>query len=617
MKYETYIHPNTLNPPLFLHRPEEATRRRVSSREKVEQNTNNTMRKIVYLILFLLFIQFDSFAESTDISLLKRNWLTSVNDPFHITKIDSTAAPHSILLETLLDKKGVGFYSMLFPANDTLSQVEIKINYKTKNCSELYLRLINVGEGENVNSIDTLQLPLNEEWTTVHQMVEMKGALFLGISLEAKGNQQDNGQIWIDDLDLFVEGRNILEQEHEIGVSLTQADIIPLDDEKLVDFPLWNKRILAIGESVHGTETMSNLGIDLIKGRVTNNNSKLILMEIPLEYSLYINRYIDGDQSFKLDSISSYFENIFLPQSFISLFEWIREYNLNTQEKVYFLGFDQNSNQLTSKLDLFDFFYTLNDNAKNEDVRKLCELLLESKSSLHEVISFFDANQGFEDVLNKNEVDLIRYCLTMINDKRSTYYNYINRDSIMFKNTEFLMSKLLNENETVTLFCHLGHADYQGSSDRVVFKEIFSFGSYMRSKYGEAYSCVGLVAESGDFLTSNSNFNFKIAQLILSPAGSLEDLINKQNVERCYLSMEKFTSSDVLQSRNIGSSQRKEEFYFCIPKVRMDGVIFMSKVSAIQKDKDTLEKNLNVHVMTMQSYIRALEKTRPNYKYNK
>lgn len=540
------------------------------------------MRNIRNILLLLFIIHFNSFAQNADKGILKYNWVMDPNNSYNQSKGITTTTPYSMFLETLRDEKGIILYSTPLQTNNNPSKVNVRISYKSNNCSELYLKLINIGEGEKTNSIDTLHLPLNNDWRNLQQTIEVKGALTMAISIEAKGLPNENGQVWIDKMDMLVDGQNAVEYEPEVKVSITKDDIIPLRDENLADFPLRDKRILAIGESIHGSETLNSLAIDIIKDRIINNNSKLVLMEIPLEYSFYINRYIDGDESFKLDSISYYFENSLFSNSLVSLIDWMKKYNSNTPEKVHFIGINHNFFMAQSRSNLFDFFYPLYQATNNEKIKELCMLLLDDKDSFDDVIAFYEANDGFKDVLNKDESELMHYLFTLINQKEGPSHSFVNRDITMFKNTEFVMEKLLKEKETVTLYCHLGHLNYRTPLQGMIDMDYFSLGKYMKDKYKDDYSCVGLLAETGSYLSISRSY-FKIAELRPSPTNSLEYLINNLNMDKCYLSMEKLANSDMIKTRHIGSNQLQEEFFFMVPKARMDGVIFTKQSSAIQK----------------------------------
>lgn len=370
------------------------------------------MKSFFTLLLFSLFLtQCHSNAKQPNNSILDYNWIKSKNHSFFKSKIDSTTAPHSIFLETARENKGVlGFSVPLFQNRNSRTEVSIKINYKIENGSELLLKLITIGDCEKVKSIDTLYLSLNEEWTTANLSVDLMKAAFLNLSIEVKGNTENNAKLWINDLGVFRNGKNIGVPEAAgkgFKTSLRKKDITFFDNKIRNNLPFMDREILAIGETIHGTETMNDMGIKIIKDRITYNNCKLALLEIPFENSFYINRYICGDPNFKIDSISNYFDRSLFSNSFLSLIEWIKKHNSLSEEKVYFWGIDVNHIQLQSKLELFNFFYTLNETARDEELNKVCELLVSTSPSLDEVISIFDANKGFKSILTEDESKLM------------------------------------------------------------------------------------------------------------------------------------------------------------------------------------------------------------------
>ncbi|MDD2283959.1 MAG: erythromycin esterase family protein [Paludibacter sp.] len=578
-----------------------------------------TFFKLLLFFLLLIQIQCYPFAEQVSGELLNFNWIMSRNDFYYNSKIDSTTTPYSILLETARDKKGV--LSLTTPIDqkgNTQSEISIKINYKTQDCSELYLKLIGIGECEKIISIDTLGLSLNEEWTSVEQSVHLKETLFLKLSIEASGDKLHNAKIWVNTLDILIDGKGISKlktTKNGIDVSLKKEVITSYSDKELNNLPFSDKKILAIGESIHGTETFNDIAIEIIKYRIIHQNCKFVLMEIPLEFSFYINRYINGDSNFKLNNISDYFDRSLYSDSFLSLIEWMKEYNLHSEKKVFFWGIDINSIQLQSKLELFNFFYTINVTKNNQELKRLCKLLVTTKPSLEEVIDIFETNEGFRNVLTRDETKLIRNCLVLLNHKSDTYANFLNRDKTMYENTEFIINNLLGRDETVTMFCHFGHAAYQGLIERIDDKEWSTLGYYLKNKYNHDYTCIALLTEEGSFLSSTSNSLLKVEHLQSSPQGSLEYLMNMLNANISFLSTEKMNCVDIFKTRYIGNRDVEDQFSFMIPKARMDGVLFIKQVYPIKKKDNILKSDLNINVTIMNSYKEALEKISNNQSY--
>lgn len=138
--------------------------------------------------------------------------------------------------------------------------------------------------------------------------------------------------------------------------------------------------------------------------------------------------------------------------------------------------------------------------------------------------------------------------------------------------------------------------------------ENWNLGHYMKNEYKDDYSNIALVTRMGNFLANNGYSKIKEEKLQISPFNSLEYLMNRQGIDLCYLSMKKFTYSDVISIRFIGNRNRHQPFISIIPKSRMDGVIFIKKSSAIHKSDEILNKSFDVNILTMDAFMRASEK---------
>lgn len=158
----------------------------------------------------------------------------------------------------------------------------------------------------------------------------------------------------------------------------------------------------------------------------------------------------------------------------------------------------------------------------------------------------------------------------------------------------FIIDHFLNTNETVTLFGHLGHLNYKGN--RVELMDYFSLGYYLKSRYAKNYSCIGLITNRGTAMLPVSATNGGVTKLEQAPQGSLEFQVNKLKMDSVYLSMSKFTCSDVFLLRELGSgfSQNKKiipnQFQYMIPKSRMEGVIFTKESVNFMKGKEFSKK---------------------------
>ncbi len=585
------------------------------------------MKGIARIIIVLLLSYAQVFADSanTGKSVFELyGWLMSPNNLYYHLGVDSTIVTCPLFLEPNPELRGqIGFTIPFSHANEVKSRIEVKVRYKSENCPMLYLRLAAIGDCEEIVATDTLFLSLSKEWTTSSQLMNIGNGKLLSLSVEAIGNTRDkittsfertrirfenNAKIWIDELEIFINGKKMTEYRtnNSLMTSLNKEDFISLNNENRYHLPFLNKKILAIGETVHGTSTMNNVAIEIIKERIKNRNCKFVLLEIPLEFSFYINRYVFGDQRFTLDSISTYFDHLLFSKEFISFIHWLKEYNLSLKEKVTFVGIDADYTDLLAQINLFNFFYTINLGINDKELNKICISLLSQNKELpyKTSLAIFDNNQGFNAILSEKESKLIRSCLTR---KDQISLSYFQRDSIMYEHTKFVVTNLLKDDETITVFCHFGHTNYLCERE-MINSEDWNLGHYMKNEYKDNYSNIALVTEMGNFLTNSGYSKKKEEKMQISSSNSLEYLIHRQDIDLCYLSMDKFTYSDVMSIRFIGNRNRYHPFIYIIPKSRMDGVIFIKKSSAIQKRNEILNKSFDVNNMTMDAFMRASEK---------
>ena len=575
--------------------------------------------KLPLLLLFFVLFLFkcDLKADPGHKSPLEYRWVNHPLDFYLNVTVDSTTTPHSLLFETMYEKKGIASFLLpIYQLEKNSLTFEIKIRYKTENCENLFLAITSVGDCENINSIDTIQLNATQDWKECTRILKTKKAYFLNISVGAVGYGQRKGKIWISDLEVLGDGKAIgdnPQQEYKKeDIHLKATDLIHWNNKEYDNLPFLNKKILGLGETTHGTETMNDIGIEISKERILKHQCRFILLEIPLEFSLYINRYVQNDKNFKFEYISERFEPYLFSDSILSFIRWIKEYNSAHNQKISILGFDLNTTPLLSRADLFNFFYNLKSGGHVEEIDTICESLLDSKTSFEKIISKFDKSIRLADCLDKGELKLIHRCLEITGRSSSSYFRFVERDRYMNDIVTFIIDHFLNTNETVTLFGHLGHLNYKGN--RVELMDYFSLGYYLKSRYVNNYSCIGLITNRGTAMLPVSATNGGVTKLEQASQGSLEFQVNKLKMDSGYLSMSKFTCSDVFLLRELGSgfSQNKKiipnQFQYMIPKSRMEGVIFTKESVNFMKGKEFFKKNMNVEVVTMRFYIKALEK---------
>lgn len=206
------------------------------------------------------------------------DWVANTNFSWQ-SKIDSAISSYPLLLHPSYEAKGsVGFTVPVFYRMDKKrAGVEVRIKYKTENCNDLCLKLSGIGECGEVISADTFRLSAAEAWTVARRSVDMASPLLLGVALEARGEKPGKySKIWIDSLDILIDGKYAVELpslNNGTAASVRESDVMPANGGDLKSLPFSGKRILAIGESVHGTGTMNDMGVEIIKNRMNTENA--------------------------------------------------------------------------------------------------------------------------------------------------------------------------------------------------------------------------------------------------------------------------------------------------------------------------------------------------------
>ncbi len=577
-------------------------------------NTSSfSMKTKMYLLtlwFILFFLQCNLKAAPGQTDFLTYDW---VNHPVYFylnTTVDTISAKRTLRLETLLDKKGI--ISTLIPTyqtNKTSSILSVRLKYKTKSTKNLFIVITSIGECENTNSADTIQLPTTEDWEESTHMIKIKETPLLNLSIEAIGLKKNGACIWISDFEILIDGNEIIppSESKKGSILLTKEDIMHWNKENYPALPFWKHRILGIGETVHGTKTMDDIAVAILKERILKHECKIILFELPLEFSFYINRYVKNDANFNFESISSYFDGSLYADTFLSFIRWVKEYNLTCDEEVSIWGFDINYVQLKSRVDLFNFFYTLNKNRSIEGFDNICKLLLDTKISFEKIISSLSQNNNLATVLNDDEFKLILHYLKITQQNSSSYYRFINRDNMMNEVTTFIIDNFLKKNKTLTLYGHFGHLNYINGDGPIVMN-YYSLGHNMKNKYKNDYSCVALVTNQGSAMLMKSYTEVGISKLSSAPQGSLEYQLNQFKEDSIYLSMSGLGCSDMLKIRLIGNKELTEQFRYIVPKARMDGVLFIRESQSISKRNAGQNKKNNLNYIIMNSYQEALEK---------
>lgn len=327
------------------------------------------------------------------------------------------------------------------------------------------------------------------------------------------------GTAWFDDFKVTIDGKDIqtLEETPKIylkdfntntfnaaldqsstPIDLTTKDALTASLDGLIA-SLGDKRIVAIGESTHGTSEFYQLREIITKRLIEEKGFNLVVLESPYDDIEFLNK---GLSERSIDSImKKHLFSIYQTQEMKSFLLWYKENRLDYDIK--FKGND----------DSFWVFYALlTDNIGLVNDKKLSQLLATLKSNiakgakakgkkeLKTNVAIYDNIVSIEKQLESTENLTDRLKEILFNGK-STLINYVNlrdkkpiqsRDEIMAKRISYLAK---DQNSKIIVWAHNAHI----SKEVIVDNEIGIMGRDLKQEFGDDYHSIGLATLEGSY----------------------------------------------------------------------------------------------------------------------
>ncbi len=107
-------------------------------------------------------------------------------------------------------------------------------------------------------------------------------------------------------------------------------------------------RVVALGESVHGTHTLHALTHRIFQYFVTKLGFGVLALEIDQVYAAKLDEYVQGGRS-DLGSLLTegwYGSKSYYDQALVTLLEWMRNYNQTAEDPIHIAGFDSKQPEL-------------------------------------------------------------------------------------------------------------------------------------------------------------------------------------------------------------------------------------------------------------------------------
>ena len=540
-------------------------------------------------------------------------WNMHSTETFANAVIDSTENDTSVVFGVKFEEKGkIGTLVPVYQLNRQGAEVTASIRYKTLNCERAYITLNSIGAGEQILKSDTIELPLTEEWKEVSKKVKIKDAYLLNVFIEAVGSELAFNNIRVSAFKLEANGTQLKNETAPKSdkTTLKKSDVMVLNGVDFGKIPSMQSRIMAIGETVHGSKTLGHMAFDIIKERIIKQGCNLVLHEYPLEYSFYVNRYIKNDPRFKLQDIERYMEGNLSSEHTIDFIKWLRAYNSAHNNRVSFWGIDIESLDIASSVDLSEFVKTLCSNRETPETDSIVKRLLNWETNEDDSLQLTRADGAVGKWLTADERQILKLCLQLNKERSETYERLTNRDETMARTAFALIDILASNGAKATIYGHFIHLNYLVGGD---MKELnnYSAGHRMKAKYKDDYQAIALCTYEGKTLNCITDKIIGAAQLVKAPKGSIENTLQSMGHNMAYLPTERLNNTDVLTMRVLGNTNDRYQFFYFVPKARVDGILFVSRSQPVEKSQEVLNRYLNYVDATVRRYLEnAKEKVR-------
>lgn len=503
--------------------------------------------------------------------------------------------PNRISVDTLNVKFGscsaeVNVYSSPYPEARSLhifqtiylpvraKKLDVSLWLKSETFKGGYLKAYLLNANEDIVSLDSVAFRDSPDWKKYKLNIDGKSGqvLFLEINLA------QNSRVWLDQLEIIVNGKPIYQYLTQVDSSKKSIVTIPnaiamqtidsLNISTLKDFK--NKKLIGIGESVHGIHEMAMTRNQLIKYLVKNENCKLIVIEAADYFVESLNQYIQGlsqdEDIFKANDDIVKVQFYVYSEEMFQLLKWLREYNKSVVKKVVIAGMDVSDYW---QKQLREFLHTY----KNDDIVKKLRQFEQHSNSDSLVVEVSKDKTHLISVLNEDRYNYLSKLAEKFNQFGLVYrtsFNNRGRDSVMAENVKTLVEKYTNSDEKAIICGHLAHLNKLNLYGSLTP----SMGKRLSDYYKDNYFVIAQLVGNGKYQAFQINPDSLNINLLNSPTvGSVEEVCTRIPLESYYVSIKPCSifKDGLMMFRKIGGIPQKNQFYAGNLYRRIDAIVFM------------------------------------------
>jgi erythromycin esterase-like protein len=411
-------------------------------------------------------------------------------------------------------------------------------------------------------------------------------------------------------LDARIEANNCNLDEwfRSLNFDLNVTSLYPLTKITGLD-ELKNKKIIGLGESVHGSQNLFREKAEIVR-KLLDKNVKLVCYEAPVDRCLNWDLYVRGIHPYSyrnviFEDVKSFTDN----EDLILFLDEIRKENATRKEadKIHIVGLDLRSEQN------YFYHYFLAYQKLGRDKQFLSPLMLKMSNLKYDNVNYkislaqkpfyqldTTASTRFRNlagmVLSEKKLKalmqekdygfLLDILQLEVPTNKDDEYGDIDRDLYMWRIFQkALLHYAPDENERAIICAHslhLSRTGYERHSVREMIK-IRSLGSYIAENYPDDYWSVSFHVGGGIIRTIEYKmldlFNVEalegIGRLEQPVQGSFERAAQDVSFDRFYCKSSDLGSS-LYTYRMIGNTLEKNQFY-ALSKDRFDAYVYIDE----------------------------------------
>lgn len=375
-----------------------------------------------------------------------------------------------------------------------------------------------------------------------------------------------SGSAWFDDLQLTVDGARMSAIPTDSGAPPTPRELAwlasrsaPLlrvtpepsapttlpPDLAMVSRIVGNARIVALGESTHGTREFFVLKDRLVRHLVRHDGFDLFAIEANQLAVEQLNAYVTGAKGTAREAMRVLFR-VWNTEGMLALVEWMRTYNATAARPVHFVGYDMQDHQrpvdsLEAYVRRIEPTYLARVRALTEEYRSQSSYATpnvpEAKRSTwraradslwREVTArrerwLASARSRADSVATEwavHDTDLLRQAARL-----NETLNSPDRDSLMAANLDWALRTIYPSSRTIA-WAHDLHVSHGGDSARS-FNQGAQMGAVLAHHYAYDYRAFSLLTRAGSYSATRSFSDYAMGTMEadVAPAGSVEALL--------------------------------------------------------------------------------------------